>query len=112
MIRKIIKDILVGKDKEYVGYPAVFHFSTCNWWSENEYKVFTVLKFFCLVILTFKESLFLKIGNIANWSTLPRVRKVFLKLPSYVSSDYCIIVIINFRVILNEVFLAVASQYN
>ena len=78
----------------------------CNWirtqnhlvlkrtlkYKNTKYKVvFTVLKFFYLVILTFKESLILEIGT----GTLPWVREVFLNLAMYqeigVKPHYCII---------------------
>ena len=74
---------------------------------DTKYKaVFTVLKVFYLVILTFKESLFLEIGNLANSGTLPRVREVFLNLAMYPAIAESIL---EFRVILNVVFWAVAS---
>ena len=48
--------------------------------------VFTVLKFFHLVILTFKESLF---GNRKyNWGTPRRVWELFLNVASNVSRDW------------------------
>ena len=78
----------------------------CNWirtqnhlvlkrtlkYKNTKYKaVFTVLKFFYLVILTFKESLILEIGT----GTLPWVWELFLNLAMYqeigVKPHYCII---------------------
>ena len=56
-----------------------------------------VLKCFFLVILTFKESLFLETGNITNKTegNITRVREVFLNLAMHeeigVKPHYCII---------------------